>query len=252
MKKKFIKSILLSRLRNKEHVQFHTEVIELVNAEGAEQLKVVSELEQYLIAYNQEMEAFQPIRKSEITEEIDIADKNRDSTFRGLATNVKGFLHHFNPEVCTAAKRLHILLASYGDIARMTLIEETSAISKLIVEFNGKYKLDVQALKIEEWVTELTKNNQLLEQLIRKRNDENSALPNLSMHKSRKEVDEAYYLLIEKIYGYIITLGIANYENFVRKLNSFIHKYNTESSRHHNKASQAQGTNDTNIDFDEE
>ncbi|MGL5913778.1 MAG: DUF6261 family protein, partial [Bacteroidales bacterium] len=137
MKKKIIKNILLSRLRNKAHVQFHTEVIELVNTEGAEQLKVVSELEQYLKAYNQEMDAFQPIRKSEITEEIDIADKNRDSTFRGLASTIKGALHHFNAQISTAAKRLHILIANAGDISRMTLIEETAAISKLIVEFNG-------------------------------------------------------------------------------------------------------------------
>lgn len=221
-----IKSVDNTRFRNNEHFQFHTEVKDLVTAEGAAKLKIDTQFATYLACYNNEDEAFQKIAKSATTEAIESADKRRDQTFRGVADAVKSALRHFDPAVCDAAKRLKIVLDTYGNVAAMPLNEETSAIYNLVQELTGASAAHVQKLGIAPWITELESNNKAFDALVKSRNDETASKTELRMKSCRKELDTVYATIVHRLDALITIEGEGNYEPFVRKLNAYVDRYN--------------------------
>ncbi len=221
-----IKSARFSYFRNNEHFQFHTEVKDLLTAESTVRVKVNDPLSRFLSAYNNEDDALVKISKSATTEEMEISDKKRAHTFRGAVDATKSALNHFDPQVCSAAKRLKIVFDTYGNLAALPLNEKTSAIYNLIQELTGRSVEEVQKVGLTEWVTELDNNNKAFELLVKKRNDEHAAKTELRVVVCRKELDAAYYEIVEIINALIIIEGIELFEPFVRKLNTFIDKYN--------------------------
>ena len=220
-----IKQISTQRLRNNEHFQFHTEFRDLIEIENAETLKIATPFADYLVCYNNEDMAFQKIVKSATTEEIEIADKTRDYTFRGLVDTNKAALNHFDSETCAAARRLKVVFDTYGNLSAKPINEETSAIVNLLQELTGNYANDLQRIGLSSWTDRLNIDNKAVDTLVKSRNDENAAKTELIMRETRTETDKLYELITERINALIVVEGAGVYESFVRKLNSFIDKY---------------------------
>ena len=221
-----IKTARTSNFRNNEHFQFHTEVRDLIIVEDPSTLKIKTQFSNYVDCYNNEDIALQKIQKSATTEEIDAADKERDPTYRGMVATNKAALNHYDPDVREAARKLQIIFDTFGNLATKPLNEETSGIYNLVQELRSNYAAEVKKVGLDGWLNTLDAQNIALDKLVKSRNDENALRTELKMKETRIETDRAYNTIVKTVNALIVVEGAAVYESFVRKLNSFVDKYN--------------------------
>lgn len=220
-----ISDFSLSRLRNEEHLQFHTSFKNLVLLTTAAALKIDLLFSTYLTLFANEELALDKVGKSSITDELADADTARDDLFRGLADAVKSARNHFRAEVRAAAKRLQVVLDSYGNIAIKAYEAETGAINKLVIDFNETYAADMATVGLTEWVTELKAKNDAFDSLKNSRYSEEISKTQLLMSQERAKLDVTYREIVERINALIIVEGEANYAPFVDQLNHRIDEY---------------------------
>lgn len=220
-----VQAIYLSSMRNDEHFQFHTEVLELLNRTGAAKLKVEALFEAYLQHYRRADEALKKINKSAFTEQLQQADKRRDEAFRGLLDTHRVALKHFRPQVREAAKKLTILFSTYGNLARKPLNEQTSGLYNLMQELTGAYEADIKAAELSDWVEELeTASNEFIA-LYRERLEEAFQKPKAVLPQERKNMDAAYRGLVERLNAHAIVEEAQLFRDCVERLNTLIAKY---------------------------
>jgi len=222
-----IETIATSMMRNDAHFQFHTEFKDLVIKFDADKLKIKSQFEgTYLPLYEQLDEIFKKIRKSALTEKIQEADALRDNMCIGINEISKTYLRHFDAEVCDAAKRVRVIVDTYGNIARKPLNEQTSAVYNLLQELQGKYKEDIKKIGLEEWVNQLQITNQQFDTLVKDRYDEEAAKTDAVMKAVRKELDTVYKNLCDIINVFaMIESDKEVLESFIKTFNIIIAKY---------------------------
>ena len=222
-----INSITLSRLRNDANFQFHTEFKELAEKQTPEALKIKPQFDDYLPLYEKVDLAFKKINKSSITEQIQDADKARDNIWKSLTEINTAALRHFDGEVQSAAKRLKIVFDTYGNIARKSLNEQTSATYNILQDLeSSKYAPDVAKVGLGEWVAELKARNTSFAELMRDRVGEGSLKVDIVLKKARAQLDEAYYAIAERVNAFVVIEGVGDYEPFIKKLNINIAKFN--------------------------
>ena len=221
-----ISDFSLSRLRNEEHFQFHTSFKDLVLSVAALALKIEMQFTTYLALFANEGIALDKVHKSSITDDLVDADTARDDLLRGLTHAVKSALHHFRAEARSSAKRLLVLLDSYGDIAVKAYDAETAAINKLVTDLNETYADDIDNLGITEWATELKAKNDTFDSLKNNRYSEEAAKTQLLMKAERVKLDASYHAIVERINALIIVEGEEAYAPFVDELNQRIGEYN--------------------------
>ena len=227
-----ISSIKLSRLRNNEHAEFHTEVDKLIADITPDQLGVTNLYAPYKSALANEYEALNFIRKSAITKELEEADQPRDTLFRGLYNTVKGASNHFNADFRKAAAKVLVVLDNVGNVARLPLNEETITIRRIIAELNNNLAAEVATLNLGEWLTQLGKSNDAFDTLMRSRYTEDASKTELRMKPMRMETDDAFGKIIKRINALIEINGETNYTGFVSEINQRIDKYNHLVARH--------------------
>ena len=228
-----IEKINLLHLRNDEHFQFHTEFRDLVTSLGAAALKIKPQFDAYLSLYDTEDEALKKIVKSEFTAKIHEADKARDDIWIGIEEMVAAAHRHFSPTVRDAAARLQIVLDTYGNVAKKSLDEETSAVYNILQDFQGKYAPDVTTIGIAQWVAELKTRNDALEALVKERDSEEASKTHVVMKDARKAVDMAYKQICEIINVYMVLEGETAYGVFAKTLNEVIGRYKRKRHHHH-------------------
>lgn len=238
-----ISKIDLNNLRNDAHFQFHTEFRDLAEKHGAETLKAKPQFDAYLPLYGKTDEALKKIVKSEFTAKIHEADRARDEVFAGMAEINSGMCKHFVKNTAEAAQRLKIIFDTYGNIAKKTLNEETSAIYNFLQELRSdKYAGDTADAGLTAWADELENRNTALELLMRKRFDETAHRSDVVLKEARAELDKAYHSITERIDALAIVEGSADYETFIKTLNAVIAKYAVKLRRHrHSNAEAEQG-----------
>ena len=221
-----ILSIILLHLRNSAHFQFHTSFVELVTKIGAETLKIKQLFDAYLLHYKAVDEALKKITKSAVTAEIREADRERDRLFRGLADTNKAALNHFDPQVKAAAKRLKIVLDTYGNVAPKPLDEETSDIYNLMQDLtSSKYAQDAAKVGLTNWIKELEQSNKTFNKLMTGRDAESAEKTDLVLRKCRKDLDGAYRAIIKRVSALVEIEGEKEYRDFIRNLNIIITRY---------------------------
>lgn len=231
-----IEKISTHRLRNDAHFQFNVEFRNLVTTFTAETLGVKSMFDAYKTLLDKEDDALKKINKSSLTEEIRDADKARDETFVGLTKLNAAMLYHFNPAIKAAAKRIQIVLDTYGNVSKKPMNEQTSAIYNMLQELDlPKYVDDCINCNLNPWRNELKNRNESFEALIAKRDKETSSKSEVVMSKARVEVDNSYAAIIERINAAVIMEGEAKYADFVKQMDAIIARYKVKH-HHHRKA----------------
>jgi hypothetical protein len=200
-------------------------------------LGVVLQYTVYTQKYADESKAMVYISKSSYNEQLAAADDRRDMIFRGLADTIFAAQNHYKDENIAAAKKLAIILNTYGNIANESYDEETALISKLVKELQGNYMAETQLLGLAEWVEELKKSNTVFQTLKDQRYSEESEKTELRMKNVRKQMDEIYKNIINRINAQILLNGEANYKDFVTALNLRIEHYKTLIVQHKKRAS---------------
>jgi Na+/phosphate symporter len=239
-----ITKIHLTNLRNDAHFQFHTEFSDLVKKHNQETLKVKPLFDAYLPLYEREDEALKKINKSVYTEKIQEADRARDEIFAGMVEVNNGMCKHFSKNIAEAAQKVKIVLDTYGNVAKKTLNEETSAIYNLIQDLRSeKYGNETRDASLMTWVDELEKRNKAFEALMKERFDETAHKTDIVLRTARGELDKVYHAITERIDALVIVEGTEDYEEFVKTFNAVVAKYNVK--HHHHKHSHERLNPDT-------
>jgi hypothetical protein len=142
-------------------------------------------------------------------------------------------LNHFLPEVAAAARRIQIVLDTYGNLSRLPVDEETSALGNLLAELDKNYPADMEKTGLAEWSKELKRRNSVLDELVQNRYIETAGRtdPSMKMKDARAEAEEAYRVLalcLEALWH--LAVNGEEKEPFaqcIRLLNAIIRHYNT-------------------------
>jgi hypothetical protein len=217
-----IASLYLHNQRNAAHYQFQTDFNSTIIKYTPQALGIVDDYASYLPLLEDEGVALVAITKSATTEELEVADNNRDFTFRGLADKVTNSLNHFNPEVREAAKRVKVIFDTYANLVPKPDDEESGLITSLIADLRTKVSAEIVTLAIVDWIEELERQNNVFIALQATRNSEEAKRSDLRMKKVRVVVDAAYNKIVKRINALIIVNGEAHYTEFVKELNARI------------------------------
>ena len=227
-----IKDFSLSRLRNEEHFQFFTSFRDLVLVFTVLALNIELLFNLFLASLANELAALDLIRKNAISDDLIDADDERDSVFRGMSDAVKSALNHFNVDVRAAARRLQVVLDTYGNLAIKPYDAETGGLNSLINDFTTTYAADVARVGLNEWVVELQAKNKAFDDLKNNRYSVEAAKTILRMKQEHLKTDAIYRQITERINALVIVEGEARYAGFVNELNKRIEGYdNTISIR---------------------
>ena len=217
-----IANLNLNVQRNAGHYQFQTDFNSTIIKYSPQALGIEEAYAAYLPHYEDEGVALVAIVQSATTEEIDVADKDRDFTFRGLADRVTNGLNHYSNEVREAARRVKVIFDAYGNLAPKPDDEESGLLKSLIADLRTKVSAELILLGIVDWVDELERRNDAFVSLQGSRNSEAANRSELRMKNVRLEVDPAYRKIVERINALIIVNGEAPYAEFVKELNARI------------------------------
>ncbi|MFA5045071.1 MAG: DUF6261 family protein [Paludibacter sp.] len=217
-----IASLYLHNQRNAGHYQFQTDFNSTVIKYTPQALGIVDAYAEYLPHYEDEGVALVAVTKSATTDDLEIADKNRDFTFRGFSDKVTNSLNHFNSEVREAAKRMKVILDTYGNLAPKPNDEESGLISGLLADLRAKVPAEIVTLAVADWMAELERLNNVFIALEAGRNSEEANRSELRMKQVRLEVDAAYNKIVKRINALIIVNGETGYTEFVKVLNARI------------------------------
>jgi hypothetical protein len=237
-----IKDFSLVRLRNEEHFQFFTSFRDLVLVFTVAALKIELLFNLFLAAYANELEALNIIRKNSISDDLVDADDERDSVFRGYCDAVKSALNHFNADVRAAAKRLQVVLDTYGNLAIKPYDAETGGLNSLINDLTTTYAADIATVGLAGWVTELAAKNKAFDDLKNNRYSNEAAKTILRMKEERVKTDALYRQLVERINALIVVEGEAAYAGFVGELNKRIEGYDNTIALRRSKGKKSTDT----------
>ena len=223
-----IKNLHFFKLRNNEYFQFHTEFKALVEETGAMELKVESLfVSNYVPSYVRVDDTMKKIKKNSFTEQRHKKDVTRDGTFRVNNSIVNLAQSSLDPEVIDAARRLKIVFDTYGNVAKLPLNEETSAIYNLVSDIRSKCAADAALIGLTPWIDKLDAENRDYEALVKSGYEETAALQTeYNVKQARRLADDDYYKIIRRISAHIEIEGASRYANFVTRLNLQIDKYN--------------------------
>jgi len=222
-----ITKISLVRLKNETHVQFHESVNTLIGKTTATELKIDALYALYRSAFENELEALDIIRKSELTEQISEQDRIRDSIFRGLSDAVKSYRNHFEASYRNAANKLWTVFLHYGNIAKKTLDDQTAAVNDILREFERpELKEAIDMLQLGEWRDKLAEENTKFHALMMERYNEPVGKTTFRMKDTRIITDKYYRTIVNVLESMLLTGGTNDkFNNFITELNAIIKRY---------------------------
>jgi hypothetical protein len=227
-----ITKILFHYLRNEAHYQFMLLVLKLfINFPQVND--IVSDLVARLAGLVMiEGKLVDAMSGSIYTEQLADADHRIDCDIAGIDAAVESALFHYDPTFVEASKVLKLRLTSFhGEIKKKAYEEEAAAVKILVTELKGVYSTQVERLGLDGWVTELEAARTDFERIFLLRNKEMADRPQEKLRKLRKEEDEVYHAIVERIDAYGALNGEGVTGQFVRELNSEVTYFNEHTHR---------------------
>ncbi|MDR0544270.1 MAG: DUF6261 family protein [Odoribacteraceae bacterium] len=205
--KSLIVRLQVDALRNATHVEYHEDFSALLSKHGADALGVETLYNDYAGKFAREKNAFEVIRKSELTSRIKKKDRQCNELFRGLASGVDFNLYHFDDETRAAARSLKIAFDHYGNINTRTYEDRAALATDLVSELSSAANAPrIIALGLAPWVTKLSETNAEFIALVRARDAEVSRRPSTRMKEARVPVDKAY----RRILNYLEAIALVD------------------------------------------
>jgi hypothetical protein len=223
--KEIIIRINLRKLKNETHVQLNEDIDSIFVKYNPVTLGINLLYGLYRVALNNEVEALDFIRKSEITKKIHEQDHVRDDIYRGFVESVKGATKHFNPANREAAYLIDDIIGHYGNIARKTLDDETAAINDLVRELDQPAPAQaLTLLGLTAWRNKLVEENTAFTELMANRYAETAGKTPFRMRTARGETDRYYLAIVTQIENQYLA-GIDINGVFLRELNAVIERF---------------------------
>ena len=201
-----IAAITLVNMKNAEHVQFHTNIRNVINTAGAENIGVPQAVFMpYLQGIAQEQDIVNKTQASAYTKDMEQADQERTMAFRFVRRKLE--LVNYAQAGSDLAKLQNVvniaLLGKYsGEVARLAYQEKTANITGFVQDCRTLLtSAQVKTLGIDDDLDELEALNQRFGQIYQSRIDERSATEPSLTDSLRAATDQAYKLLVVTING---------------------------------------------------
>ena len=227
-------SINLRQLRNAAYLQFMGLLMQLVNDNDPETLKIKAKL----IDLQKQYEAFNALyllpRGNKISKEILALDLRRDNALVGFLALVSGQTRSFIPENKAAALLLDENLRKYGtEIADLNYQEQSTVITKLIEDWENQQELKdaLLLLGLNAWKEELRQSNTAFISAYLARTKELAAGSDENLKMLRVDFNQTYYTLLKWIESFATVDETNSYSVLVRQINKLIDQYNTLLNR---------------------
>jgi hypothetical protein len=173
------------------------------------------------------------MRKSDLTERIAEADHRVDRAIIGMRGVIASAMHHFDPGMVMAAKKLYNRFEAFGAITKKTYEEETADVNLLIKDLNVlPYYSPVQLLGLLPWLSELSEAEREFEELLAQRVVERAQKPQGRLKDVRCEIDAVYHKMIDRLEAANTMDGGATYASFIAELNVQIAYFNDHAHQH--------------------
>jgi hypothetical protein len=223
-----IETVYSQRFTNALHVQYATEVKNVTLSNNPTALGILSQYDDFVLWYDREDDAYKFVRKSEITEEKAHIDHARDEIFIGMRTSVVSSIHHYNPVVSAAARRLMVTIDGFNKpepLIHMSYDAETAAITSLLQDL-AKKQDDVNRVNIQGWIAELDAKNKAFEALAGQYIENDAEKPAFNMLHARRGVEKSMRTMFDCVNALIVMNGEEAYTAYVNSLNAIIKHYN--------------------------
>jgi hypothetical protein len=232
-------SIHYPRLRNDEFIQFIKLLVEIVNSNDPEVLKVKAQCDDLAALLAVISALYKPNLGSAITQELQEIDTRRDAAIVAIEMQIKSFIYHYEPAKQEAAQLLTDSLATYGPgISRMNYQAESTTIDSLVAKWENEPVLiaALTTLNLNEWVAELKMANTLFGERYLARIRDDADNPEQKTIELRKQIIQSYRILISHLQAHA-TLSIdETYTEVIKQANLLIEQYNQlVDSRSNNK-----------------
>jgi len=218
--------IRLLRMRNLTHLQFHRDNVRLIEKEGAEKLGIATMFPIYVAFVGELAKAVKKVGKSVYSGKIKDSDKKRDATYTALKYIVAAALVSDNPNTENAAKRLSIIFDSNKKVNKLSLVEQSAALDRIIKNLKSdKYEKDVDLLNMQELIEQLERHNNELRELMRSRTDEAVLNKTEKTIPIRRKLDEVYRTMNKRIEAGADINGDADFKRYIGLHNLAISDY---------------------------
>jgi hypothetical protein len=173
-------------------------------------------------------------QKSTETPTVTIKDVLRDRYITGIRKVVDGYTYHYDENVVKAALIIELCIDKYGkNIARQSLVTETTTLNKLAVEFetDDKVKAALALLNLTNWGGVLKQSNVDFNDTYLVRNVEYAERPEGDILELRKIVEAKFDILKRHIEFYALTTPSPAFDSLINKINSLKDQYVTTAKR---------------------
>ncbi|WP_099465882.1 DUF6261 family protein [Parabacteroides provencensis] len=197
---KAIGTVSRSRLSNAAHLGMNEEINQRLTPLSVADTKISEMQKTYADAIAREQDCVNRITKSASTEQLEKLDADRDLTFRFMVNIVEAYCICPTEQLQLAAKRLDAIFGAYHALNEKAFSEETAGIDGLLNDLGGDAaKADIELLKLENFVSLLSQQNQDYKDLDRTRTDEYTARVKVETSEARKATDEALDAIVRRV-----------------------------------------------------
>jgi hypothetical protein len=241
-----IKSISTHNQRNDEHLGFMTAIRTTLAKYSPTSIDLTNVLvAQFGDKVNNEDVSYKIVAKSSLTEEISKLDSASDSILVGFTTQIRAFMTHYDPAFQAAANRIMIVYNAFGDIRNKSYVAQTTDVVNFLQELKGKLNSDVVLLGLQGWVTRIEQaNNEFMTVFNARQNEQASKNALTRLRTCRKETDEAYRAIVNRVNAGIAFNGETKYKTFVLDINTTIDYYNNLMAQRRGRAAAKKNTSD--------
>lgn len=225
---KEIGTISLGRMNNGAHFLYINNVLARAKADAKVSTKAATQVAALDTAAAQEDKNLKLSQKSLLTDDIAVADHDRDLLFGGYKKAVKGFLNLPVENLVKAAKVLNQHIIDYDIDPQGQLDKETGLLVNFISDLEGKYAEQVTVLSLTPFVTSLKEANERVRTLTANRTEERMTIAVGALKASRKASDEAYRTLVKWVNALALIEGETGYTDFIDYVNTEIMHYKRE------------------------
>ncbi|MDR1340913.1 MAG: DUF6261 family protein [Prevotellaceae bacterium] len=227
-----IVAVLFKYLRGEAHYQFLNLFNQLLIEFPSVQNIVSMFYPEFVDLLVQEKQTVDMQKSSDYTQRIADADHRDDRLITGIRDTVSAALHHFDPAVVAAAQSLSLRLKTFGQFQAKSYEEEAAAIDILIGDLRlPEYSSKVTLLGLDPWVNELAEAVADFEELLKKRNIEQSVKPKERLRNIRNKIEPLYRDMVGHINSAATLDTAGTYTVFIDRLNTQITYFN-DHNRH--------------------
>ena len=190
-----------SNARNGEHYDVNQAFLDIITKEFADELGIGFLRNNYAAMFDVERACHLRSRSYDETPDVLAQDKKRDNAFLLVSQTINAGQYSSNESKRNAALRLIRVLKPYKNAPRLSLMNNSSAISKFLQEMEEEQNAaDLETLGLTTDLTELKEANEAFIQIYRARsNVEYSQYRSENMKSIRPKVDAAFRTLAKTI-----------------------------------------------------